>query len=122
MTLCGLESVVLTGNHYFAPPFSLNSAQNTIALQEYQGFFQTSNSDCPIVSYKLMDLDGTGGYQNSQSTSIVMNSDFSIQIDTSQQVEETLYIEASTLNQKVGYLELRIYLTNLPPTFEEGSP
>lgn len=69
-----------------------------------------------------MDQDGTGGYQISQSTSIIMNPDFSIQIDTSQQLEEVVYIEASTLNQKVGYLELRIFLTNLPPTFEEGSP
>ena len=44
-------------------------------------------------------------------------------VDTSQQLDELTYIEASTENsQNVGILQLRLYVTNYAPFFTDGAP
>jgi hypothetical protein len=63
--------------------FSINSGEQTISNLYFIDLFESSNTGCPITSYRLVQEDDNGGYEEYEGTAIDMDEDdFTLYIDT----------------------------------------
>ena len=88
--------------------FGVNSGQQSISSPLFVDLFESSISGCPIVSYRLVQENDKGGYEEYEGTELEMDeNDFTVYIDTDFEADFVAYIEASSLDSdSVAYLPL----------------
>ena len=94
--------------------FNYNIGEQTISSLFFVDLFESSVTECPITSYRLVqkdeNFDSNGRYEDYEGSSISMDEDdFTILIDTDNTELGSIiaYIEASSANsESKAYLEL----------------
>ena len=94
--------------------FNYNVGEQTISSLFFVDLFESSITECPITSYRLVqkdkNFDRNGRYEDYEGSSISMDEDdFTILIDTdnAEMGRNVAYIEASSANsESKAYLEL----------------
>ena len=71
-------------------------------ISDYQDYFISSISLCPIDQFQLMYKDEkTKTYNTYKGSDVEMDKSFNIKIDTSQAMSQTLYIAGNHLGSNV---------------------
>ena len=106
--------------------FEVNSGTNssqTVHFEELKDLFESSYPFCQVANLRLVKILNTGETINFVDDQITIDSNFDITIPTSEVLDKTVLIEASTENlDSTTTLELIIYVTfpfNWPPMFSE---
>ena len=78
--------------------YRLNDRLNTLELEDFENFFNSTEEGCPVTSYRLVKFDSLGNVLDYTDEAIAMDQNFTVTIDTSATFNKILFIEASTAN------------------------